>query len=171
MKYDKFIYLFLIILTSILSCSKKDENEKLVSDTFIKKFYFEHIKSSEKKWDIKCDIAFLEQSKNVFKCNNTIINVYSNGRKISYMKANSGYGELDNNSFYLKGNVFIISYSQNIELYSQLIHFDSEKEFIYSDFDTRVINKKENVEVNSKGFEAKSDLSNIKFFKHTTKKL
>lgn len=153
-----------------LSCSAQKE-EKNFEETSIKKFFLTHMKNSEKKWDLYCFRAFLDQKQDKIKCYSTEISVYSDSTKISQITSRTGFGELSKESFYLKDDVKIISYSQGLELYCEKVYFDSQKEKIYSDLPTTVIKKKENVEIKSMGFEAKSDLSNIKFFKHTTRKI
>ncbi|HOJ86825.1 MAG: LPS export ABC transporter periplasmic protein LptC [Elusimicrobiales bacterium] len=154
----------------LISCSGEKE-EKSFEETSMKKFFLTHMKNSEKKWDLYCSRAFLDQKQDKIKCYSTEISVYSDSAKISQINSKTGFGELSKESFYLKDGVKIISYSQGLELYCEKVYFDSQKEKIYSDLPTTVIKKKENVEIKSMGFEARSDLSNIKFFKHTTRKI
>ena len=172
MPRDKISHAILVFLLAFLfnSCFEKKE-EKTHLDTFIKGFSLSHIKNGEKKWEIFCNSSWMNQKQDELKCYDSHILVYSDGKKISDIKSKTGYGELSKESFYLKDDVRVISYSQEAEVYCDKLYFDSKREIIYSDVRTRIIRKKEGVEIDSQGFEAKSDLSNIRFFKHTTKKI
>ncbi|MEF3280186.1 MAG: LPS export ABC transporter periplasmic protein LptC [Elusimicrobiota bacterium] len=159
---------FLISILFLFSCNRNKDEIFISKNTFIKKLSIDHIKDNEKRWTLFCDNAIVDEEKNFFKCYKTKIKVYKDNKIASIITSETGYGDISVNSFYLKNNCQIISYLENIDLLTQTINFDSKNEKIYSKDITKILRKKENIEIISKGFEAKSDLSNIKFFNHTT---
>lgn len=170
-KYNPLKLVIAFVLAIIFNSCKPSVVEKPNTNTFIKDFSLDHFSYGIKKWEIRCNLAIMDELNDKIKCYPSSITIYSNSKKASDITSKGGYGEFSRNLFYLNGDVKVISYSQNLELYCDKLYFDSMKEIIYSDHKTTVMDRKNKIMIISKGFKAKSDLSNIRFFNHSTKKI
>jgi len=126
-------------------------------------------KKEIKNWDLYCDIAELNEKDKIIICKNSNITVFKNGLKSAKITGNYGFVNLNDKKSFIQDNVKVHSYTQDTDLYSNKLYFDSNKELIWSDEKVTVINKE--IETKAMGFEAKPDLSIIKFFSHETKKI
>lgn len=156
------ILLYLILLTS---CSRSDVMG-LKEITFLKNFEISSYNLGELKWKLDCRYADIDEINNTIKCSDAHILVYSKNILSSEMKSEKAYADFVKKSFYLEENAMVKSYTENIWLKTEKIFFDYHTENIFSNSDTIIY--KNNIKINSKGFEAKSDLSHIKIKKHTT---
>ena len=140
-------------------------------ETFIKSFTTDHFEYGKKLWTLKCDNALVDDKKNTIKCFGTTVSIFRDSVLTSDMRSRFGYGDISNNSFYLKNSVYIISYTEDTSIESEIVYFDFKKNIIHSDLRSRIVKKKDNVEIISNGFRSNTDVSNIKFFTHTTRLL
>ncbi len=157
--------LWLFVLLFFASCSKETDL-RISNSSFIKNLSLTSYDSNIVKWKISCHNAELYEEKNTVKCYNADIITYSDGMISSEMKADFGYADVAGKKFFLKGNAKIFSPIQNTTVITEEIHFNYEKSKIYSDKKTFIF--KNNIKIDSEGFEAKADLSNIKIKKHKT---
>lgn len=122
--------------------------------------------SGDIRWNLTCNIARINEKENKIKCFNTKIITYSSGSITSEMKARNGYADLANKIFYLYDNAEVISYTEKVKILTDTINFDYKNNKIFSDKRTLII--RDNLKIDAMGFEAKSDLSNIKIKKHSS---
>ncbi|MCX7641416.1 MAG: LPS export ABC transporter periplasmic protein LptC [Elusimicrobiales bacterium] len=134
--------------------------------TFIKNLEISSYHLENIKWILRCKFAEIDEIKNTIKCNNASVFTYQNNKVSSEMKSQYGYADLTKKLFYLEKDAMVKSYSENIWLVTDKIYFDYHTEKIFSNINTTIY--KNNIRIDSKGFEASSDLSNIKIKKHTT---
>lgn len=160
-------YLFLSTIVFLFSCSKKTYLPNLPSSTFIRELVFSQHNLSEIKWTVKCRFAEVNENENMVKCNNVDIKIFKNNTLSSTMKSDYGYADLKHRTFYLERNVVLNSQIQNVNIFTQKINFDYKKYIVFSDAKSTIY--KDNVIIETEGFEARSDLTNIKIKKHTTK--
>lgn len=163
MKFKIFISFILLTLNSC----KKDDIVVHPINIFVRDFKISSYSKNELKWDLNCKFAEINEVKNTVNCISSRIIVYKNKEKISEMKSERAFANLNKKLFFLEKNAYIKSYIQNISLKTEKVFFDYKTEKIYSN--TKSVIYKDKIEIISEGFEAKSDLSNIKITKHTTK--
>ncbi len=168
---QNFKRIFIFVFFIFISC-QREKSFDIPENSIIENFKLNNVKNNQKKWMIFCKKAFLDEKNNTVKCfENVFIEIYSENKKTTELYSKSSFGDFKKNMFYLENNVRVFSFIENLELYIDKLNFDINSEKIYSKSKTRVINKKENVYIYSYGFESKTDLSNIKFYKHTTRKI
>jgi len=161
---------FILFLLFLLSCHKEDETP-MDYKIHINDFKMDHIVKNEKKWNLQCKKSIISEKENTITCYDVIINILASGKITTFLKSFKGFGDMNKEIFYLENDVVVNSFKEKITVYTSKLYFDTKKEIIYSTTNTRIIKEKEGVEINSIGFQAKTNLSNIKIFKHTTRKL
>lgn len=163
--------LFFIFYFCLVSCKNTDNGVRISQETFIKSFSIDHFENGRKLWTLKCDNAVVDDKKNTIKCFETTVKLFRDKLLTTDMKSRFGFGDLSENSFYLKNNVYILSYAEDTSIESDVVYFDFKKNIIHSDLRSRIVKKRDNVEIISNGFKSNTDISNIKFFNHTTRVL
>lgn len=163
-----------ILLISIafffISCSHPSNNTSInYEQTVIKNLTLNQIKKGIKSWQLNCKVALIDEAKNILNCKKTYIKIFKNSDVVSEITAETGIYNINQNRSQIDKNVVVNSYTENSILYTDKIYFDSNREVIYTDKTSKLI--RDDVEIISEGFEAKADLSNIKFYKHTTRKI
>jgi hypothetical protein len=163
---------FLFIIISIFfSCQKKSGESPLDYKIHMSDFNLEHFSNGVKKWDLRCRKSVIDEKNNNILCYDTLINLFSDSKITTVIKGFKGFGDMNMENYYIEKDVSAVSFTESIRIYTQKLYFDSKKELIYSKTNTKIIKEKEGIEIDSIGFEARSDLSNIKIFKHTTRKI
>ncbi|MGC9069824.1 MAG: LPS export ABC transporter periplasmic protein LptC [Elusimicrobiales bacterium] len=155
----------IFVVLFLCSCSKKIDFVPSPS-SFIRDLSISLYESNKIRWRLNCQNAELNEQQNTLKCYIADILTYSNGNISSDMKAEIGYADLREKLFFLKGNAQVFSRIQNAKVISEKIYFNYQNNTIYSDTNTIIF--KDNIKTESEGFEAKSNLSNIKIKKHRT---
>lgn len=163
----KFKSRFLILLLVIVTSCEKIKSSKYPVNTFLRDFKVSSYSKDELKWNVFCRFAEIDELKNIFTCINTKILIYKDNKIISEMISEKAFADLNEKLFFLEEKAYIKSYTQGISLKTEKIFFDYKTEKIYSN--TKTVIYKDKLEIISEGFDAKSDLSNIKIKKHTTK--
>lgn len=163
--------LILVIILLFFSCN--NNNNKLPIDyrVHIDNFKLEHFSKGIKNWDMTCKKSVIDEKKSIIICYNTTINLFSDSKITTIIKGFKGFGNMNDNNYYIEKDITVVSFKENTKIYTQKLYLDSKRELIYSKSPTKIIKENEGVEIESIGFEAKTDLSNIKIFKHTTKKI
>ncbi|MCX7905074.1 MAG: LPS export ABC transporter periplasmic protein LptC [Elusimicrobiales bacterium] len=158
-------YSYILFLFFITSCSDVKLN-RITNAIFIKNFNISNYSFGEIKWTLKCKYSEIYEEDNTIKCKMPNIYIYKKDVLSSEMKSQYGYADLLKRIFYLEKNALVKSHTENIWLTTDKIYFDYKTEVIFSNSPTKIY--KNNLTIYSQGFEAKSDLSNIKIKKHTT---
>lgn len=149
-----------------LEKSSNSIGENLV---FVSNLKLNHIKDSEKKWQIVCKTSIINEKENILNCNEPEITIYKDKKISAIITGKTGVVNMLEKKSMIKSNVEIRSFSEDTKLYSNDLYFDSEKNRIWSYNGVKVI--KNNIKTVAKGFIAKPDLSNIKFISHETQKI
>lgn len=157
----------LILISIIITSCQRNKLPKHPLNTFLRGFTISSYSKDELKWDLICRFAEIDEFKNTLTCINTKILIYKDKKQASEMISEKAFADLNKKLFFLEENAYIKSYTQGISLKTKKVFFDYKTEKIYSN--TKTIIYKDKIEIISEGFEAKSDLSNIKIKKHTTK--
>lgn len=157
---------FLISLLSLIACTRT-EVRGLKEFIFLKNFTISSYRLGDLKWILKCRYANINEAESNLTCLGADISVYSQGRLSSQMSSEMAYADFIKRSFYLERNAKVKSYQEDMWLETERIFFDYQTENIFSD--TKTVIYKNNLKIICEGFEAKSNLSNIKIKKHLTK--
>jgi len=166
MRNRLFIIYFLVMT---ISCSESVETFRYKRNTYISSLRLSSYDKGEKSWDLKCFSAEINEKTRELRCNNPQIFIIKGSKVTAEIYGKEGIIDLQNDKSFIKEKVRIHSKIQNLKLFSEKIYLDSKKNIVWSDSKVKVLTEK--TETIAEGFTAKPDLSNVKFYRHETKKI
>lgn len=163
--------IILVLSIAILTgCSERRQaNSTLSKNTVIRDLKLSTYNEGQKAWDLKCITAEVNEREKKINCFSPEIFLIKGSSVSAEIYGQEGIIDLNTNKSFIKNRVKIYSHEQELKLFTEKLYFDSGKNLLWSDSRVKVLTDR--TETVAAGFTARPDLSNIKFYKHETKKI